>query len=319
MSAGFCTRCGARLEHGACPRGHPQRVARARRRQRRRWPVLVVVVAFLVVAAYAGLVSYPRRAAGELMRPASADYVASLTAYRRAAKALPQSGTGARALVEGADAILDEADQARTTAARAQLALEDRSASELPVISTRTPLAEALELRDRMRSFYTAALEALGSLDGIGRYLVDLSNALPRVAEIGAELSEASGAEVAEAAEGLKPEATQLRADLRALAPPDELGSVHAALEAIARSIEERLEEVAQAAEQGASPVVQALVEDVITEAAAFREAISEAPAEALDKGLGDRLRSARSNSKRVNEGLEELAQAGVSGLTLPP
>ena len=317
MSSGFCTRCGAALVRGACPRGHPQRVARATKRRRGRWPVLVVLLGVAVAAGSMGLVWYPFRAAEALMRPTSSEYSRALTAYRAAVDAVPEPDGEAAALIEAVGPVLDRAQEARDRLAEAHLSLEERTAVRLPIVSSRPPLGEALELRESILSFYTGGLETVGRVDAVARYLSGLSGSLGRLDDLEQEFEGVSPEGAARAVESAQPVAEQLSADLEAVEAPEELGAVHAALRAIANRIEADLRQIARTAEQG-GPVVEALMADVRSEIEAFRRSLAEAPREALGSGLRTTLKTLGRRSRRINEGLTALRDQGLGGIVIP-
>lgn len=319
MATGFCTRCGAVLRNGACPQGHPQRALRPRRRRRRRrWPItLLILVVVLGVAAYAGLVWYPVRAAGELMRPSSSEYAEAVGAYRATVDSLPSEGTEAEAVAEATDEILAESETARGALSEAQIALEDRAAPRIPVVSGRPPLGEALDVRERMLSFYTAALEAVGRLDAVARYLSGLGGTLPQIEQIEDSLRDAGG-DLGGAVATASSVAGRILADLEAISPPTELGALHSSLTAIVERIEDDLRQIDEARGQGSDPVVEALLDDVEGQAVSFRDAVAEAPQAAIESGLGPALRQIDRRIHRIDAGLEDLRSRGVTGVTVP-
>ncbi|MGH2654233.1 MAG: hypothetical protein ACRDHV_07780 [Actinomycetota bacterium] len=318
MATGFCTRCGAVLRNGACPHGHPQRALRARRRGRRKWPVVVLSLAVLLGAGgYLALVWYPLRAAGELMGPSSAEYTEALRTYRAAVDSLPVEDADAETVAEATEGILTQAESARGSLSTAQLALEDRSAPQIPVISGRPPLEGALDVRGKMLTFYTGALETVATLDGVARYLGGLSGTLPEIDEVEDSLRGAGndlGGPVATA----RSVAGRIIADLEAITPPAELGALHSSLTIIARRIEEDLEQIEDARGQATAPVIEVLLDDVAEQATSFRDAVAQAPQAAIQSGLGSALKQLDRRVGRINSGLTELRGRGVTGLTIP-
>ncbi|HEX2030398.1 MAG TPA: hypothetical protein VHL78_03210 [Actinomycetota bacterium] len=303
---------------GACPRGHPQRVARTRGRRRGRWPILVVLLGIAVAAGYLGLVWYPFRAAEALMRPTSSEYARALEAYRAAVDAVPEPDGEPEEVIDSVDPVLARAQEARDRLAQAQISLEERTAVQVPVVSGRPPLGEALDLRESILAFYTGGLETVGRLDAVARYLSGLSGALTQLEDLEQEFDGVSAEDAGRAMESAQPVAEQLNADLEALTPPDELGAVHSALEAIANRIQADLRQIAQTAEQG-GPVVEALLADVEAEIDAFRQSVAEAPVEALRSGLGSTLKTLTRRTGRINEGLAALRADGLAGIVVPP
>lgn len=319
MSTGFCSVCGAVLRNGVCPNGHPQRaVRRSRSRARRRWPWLAVALFLLVaVGAYGALRWYPMRAAGNLMRPSSREFEEALVAYRQTVEAVP-SGGEAQVVVDGAQEVIRRADEARVSLSGAQIALEGRTPPNLPVISTRPPLDEAASIRERMLRFYTAALKGVADLESVAGYLTEIAGTLPQLADVEDTLRDASPAEVAGAVESAIPVADQLAGDLEALTPPDDLGSVHASLQALADQIGADLEQITETGREAAEPVLRALVRGIVVEIETFRETIAGAPDAAFGSALGRELRRVEGIVRRITRDLAELEDAGVDGLTIP-
>jgi hypothetical protein len=320
MSSGFCSVCGAVLRAGVCPNGHPQRAAqRSLTRRRGKWPWVVAILFLLVAgAAYVVLRIYPQRAAGDLMRPSSEEYAGALASYRAAVEAIPSAGDDAQAVVDGAEAVLVRVDTARGDLSEAQLALEERTPPDLPIISTRPPLDEAIEVRQRMLRFYTAALAAVADTESVAGYLMEVSGTLSQLRDLEGTLRGVSPEDVPSAVEAAIPISNQLTADLEAVTPPEELGSLHASLQAIAEQVGNDLEEAAGTGRPSAEPVVRALVGRIEAGMQSFRAAIAGAPDTALSSGLGKELRRVETIVRRIDEGLEELEGSGVSGLTIP-
>jgi hypothetical protein len=320
MSTSFCTICGAVLRNGVCPNGHPQRAAlRARTRRRRRWPwVLAFLVLLIAVTAYGGLRWYPMRAAGELVGPTSVEFAAALEAYREAVEAAPVEGDDPQAVIEAAAAVVEPAQAARIQLTQAQLKLEGRTAPEIPVISDQPPLSDAIELRERMLRLYPVALETVADLESLAGYITELSRTLPPLQNIESMLRKAGAAELSEAVAEATPVAGQLSADLEAITPPDELGAVHASLQAIAAQITGDLEQAGETGGQASEPILRALVKDIIGEVRDFRQMVAASPATALESGLQAGLRAVDRLAARIEEGLRTLQDEGVTGLTIP-
>jgi hypothetical protein len=320
MSSGFCSVCGSVLRDGVCPEGHPQRAAR-RRPPRRRWAgplALIVTLLLLVAAAYAALFWYPERAAGDLLRPSSQDFAEALAAHDSMVRAIPPEGTEPEAVSSAVGVMLEETDDARTTITRAQGALEAREPTNIPVVSSRPPLEDAARIRNRMLSFYTGSLELVADLESVSGYLTELSSTLPLIDNLERALGEGQdpGAIVAAAT----PVSEQLVADLQALTPPEELGSLHTSLLAIAATIRDDLEEAAASADQpGAEPVVAALLDDARTELETFRETVATAFDTALGAGIGAQIRRLDRRGGRITDELTEVRdQHDLTGLTIP-
>jgi hypothetical protein len=324
VSAGFCTVCGDALRDGVCPNGHPQRAQQrgrrqqARRRYRNLWTFLVV---FLLVAggAYAGLVWYPQRAAGELMRPSSEEFAGALEAYRTAASAFPPGATDPQVLVDASNAVLAASPPARERLSAASTALQRREPPNLPVVSSRPPLQQARDVREQMIAFDTRALEVVARLEAVAGYVTQVATTLPQLDTLGSTLGNPKPTEVGAAVAAATPIADQMMADLRALTPPDELGGLHSSLVAIARRIRADLDEVIGAAESGAGPVVTALVENIRGDLDSFRQTLGTAPREAGRAGLAPSLLRVEAIAQQVIAGLRALRDVhGLSGLTVP-
>jgi hypothetical protein len=320
MSSSFCTVCGAVLRDGVCPNGHPQRAAlRARSRRRRRWPwVLAFLVLLIAGTAYGSLRWYPMRAAEDLMRPTSAEFAAAMQAYRQAVGAAPMEGNDPQVVVEAAAGVLDPAERARAELTEAQVQLQGRTAPEIPVISDQPPLADAIELRERILRLYPLTLETMADLESLAGYVTELSRTLPQLQNVESMLRKASPANMSEAVAVATPVAGQLSADLEAITPPEELGAVHASLQAITDQITGDLEQAGQTAGQASEPVLRALIGDIIGEVRDFRQAVATSPATALEAGLGTKLRAVDRVTARIVEELKFLQADGVSGLTIP-
>jgi hypothetical protein len=320
MSSGFCNVCGSVLRDGVCPEGHPQRAAR-RRPPRRRWSgplALIVTLLLLAAAGYAALIWYPERAAGDLLRPSSEEFGEALDAYRSMVRAIPPEGTEPEAVSEAVGVMLDETGDARTTITGAQGALEAREPVNIPIISSRPPLDEAVLIRDRMLSFYTGSLELVADLESVSGYLTELASTLTLIDNLERALGEGQDTEAIVAA--ATPVSEQLVADLRALTPPEELGSLHTTLLAIAETIRDDLEEAAASVDEpGAEPVLAALLDDARTELETFRETVATAFDTALGAGIGAQIRGLDRQAGRVIDELTEVRdQHDLTGLTIP-
>ena len=316
MATRFCSRCGAVLRDGACPRGHPQRALRSRRRQRRKWPIVILALAVLVAAgAYLALQWYPARAAGDLMRPSSAEFTEALQAYRAAVESLPLEDTDPETVAGSTEDIQARAEAARQALSAAQLSLEDRSAPRIPVVTDRPPLDEALAVRDTMLSFYTEALETTAGLDGVARYLSGLTETLPEVDEVENSLlddNQAGGVATAQSVAG------RIVADLQAITPPEELGALHSSLAIVARRIEDDLQQIEETQGQASQPVIQVLLDDVAEQASTFRDTVAQVPQAAIDAGLGSTMARLERRVGRITSGLMALRDQGVMGLVIP-
>jgi hypothetical protein len=320
MAAPVCTWCGAVLRDGLCPNGHPQRASRQRRRRpRRRWPVVLPLVFLLIATAlYAGLTWYPARAAEGLMRPTSGEFARSVDAFRTSVEAIPEEADPEE-LLEGAAATRPIFEDARTTLAEAQIALEDRTTGNVPVLSSRAPLRQALDLRERVLAFYTSGLEIVSDLESVAGYLTELQTVLPQLGNIRRALEDAGGGNLGGAVASASPVANQMLSDLRALIPPDELGAAHASLVSIARRIRANLEEISGADGPGARPVVNALLGDIQNEIASFQATVGQAGELARRGGLGTRVEHLDREVEAIAGTLAELRSLyDVEGIQIP-
>jgi hypothetical protein len=323
MASRFCTVCGAVLRDGVCPQGHPQRVARRRPHpRRRRGPVLVLLLTLLLgAAAYAALFWYPERAAGDLLRPSSEEFAEALQSYRAMVDAVPPEGTDPEAVSSAVGALLQETDDARTVLGRAQGALEAREPVGWPVISGRPPLEDAARTRDRMLGFYTGALELAADLENVSGYLTELGTALPLIDNLEQALGRPGGADATDQiVASATPITEQLLADLEAQVPPEELGSLHESLLAIADTIRQDLEEARTSNQPGAEPVVAALLDDARDELDTFRNTVATSFDTALGAGIGEQIRRLDRRSGRIISDLAAIRDDyGMTGLTIPP
>jgi hypothetical protein len=277
-----------------------------------------VLLVLLGAGAYVALFWYPERAAGDLLRPSSEEFAEALDSYRSMVRAIPPEGTQPEAVSSAVGVMLEETDDARTTLTRAQGALEAREPVNIPVVSSRPPLDDATRIRDRMLSFYTGSLELVADLESVSGYLTELGSTLPLIDNLERALSEGedTGAIVAAAT----PVSEQLVADLQALTPPEELGSVHTSLLAIAATIRGDLEEAsASAGEPAAEPVIAALLDDARAELETFRETVGTAFDTALGAGIGAQIRRLDRQAGRVIDDLTDVRdQHDLTGLTIP-
>jgi hypothetical protein len=268
-------------------------------------------------AAYGALRWYPMKAAGDLMGPSSEEYTEALRAYRATVASFPAAGTDPKPVVQGAEQVLVQAESSRADIAAAQLALEGRSAPDVPVISDRPPLDSAILLRDRMLRFYTGALGTIADLEGTAGYLTELAGTLPQLRDLREALGPGGG-EVGPTIESARPISTQLAGDLEALTPPEQLGSLQASLEAFAGQITSNLDQAAEAGGQAAGPVFRALMDDIRGEIRSFEDAIAQAPETALDAGLRRQLRGLANRAQRIEAELSALRDQAVPGITVP-
>ncbi len=321
MSAPLCTVCGAVLRSGVCPNGHPQRSSRQKPRRSRRglWALLFVFVV-LAVATYGGLVLYPRTAAENLMAPSSEEFSSSLVAYRATAGAFPPGATDPQALGDIATAVLGAAGEARTRLSEANADLQGRQVVDLPVVSSRPPLDEALVVRDQMVEFYSSALEVIAGLEAVAGYVSQVSGVLDEVQGLEDTMKAAKAPEPMPSVNSAIPVAEQLIADLQAITPPDELGALHESLAGIAERIRLGFDDVIIAARGGKEsvPVVAATLQSIRDEIATFRETLGSTPQLARRSGLGDELQAVDDLAVRITEGLVSIQDDGVDGIVLP-
>jgi hypothetical protein len=288
-----------------------------RPRRRARGPLIVLILVVLGAAgAYLGLVLYPERAAANLMRPSSAEFTHALEAYRATAGSLPLGATDPSVLLQQATTILETADEARERLSSASGSLAAREPTDLPFVSSRPPLEQAITIRDQMAAFYTAALENVGSLESVAGYVSELGGILPQLQTFDETLG---GGDLSSAVASAIPIADQFNADLEALAPPDELGALHTSVLAIAQRIRADLDELSGAGNPANSPVVAALFEDVRGDVDTFRRTVGTAPEVARQAGLGLSLRGLETQAQQIIDGLRSLREDhGISGLTVP-
>jgi hypothetical protein len=280
--------------------------------------VLAIVVLVVAGLAYTGLRWYPRKAAGDLMRPSSEEYARAMEEYRAAVATVPEAGTEPGVVIEAASTLGGPVEAARTVLHRAQLGLEDRTTPAIPVVSDQPPLGDAVEVRRLMLRLYPLALEVMADLDGMADYVTELSRTLPQLQNIESTLRKSGAGGLGDAIAVARPIAGQLAGDLEAIVPPDELGAVHAALQAIAAQIGANLDEAAGAGGQASEPVLRALVKDVIREIRDFREAVASTPAAASEGEPGELVKRVDRLSERIEDGLAALRADGVGGITLP-
>lgn len=267
--------------------------------------------------AYAGLVWYPERAAGDLARPLSEGFTASRAAVDGAIAAFPTDP--ALESLPAADQVLSAADGARTTLAAAQLELEEQPAVTIPVISDRDPLRLANLVRDRLEAYYPEALDLIGDLEASARYLTQLTPVLPTLDNLEAALEGPLGQGGLGGILGAaRPVADQLLADVRTLSPPDELATSQASLLAIARGIKGSIQELERVGGEGRSPVLRALLEDVRSQLASFRETVAAATGEARAAGLDERIVALDEREAAIAADLRRLEEQGLEGLTIP-
>jgi hypothetical protein len=278
-----------------------------------------LLLVLLAGIAYTTLIWVPKKAAGDLMRPSSREFAEAVTAYRGATGALPPGATDPQVLGDLAAAAAAATGPAREEITAASLAITGRSPLDIPIISSRPPLPEAIELRERMTEFYTLALQAISGLERASSYLAQAAGVLPALASLEANAIETDPDAPQAAAQSSIPIADQLIADLQALTAPEELGGLHESLLTIAQRIRDGLDALAGArGGEAGRPVVAATLRSVRDEIAAFRQTFGTAPRQARGAGLGPLLEEIDALAVEIAERLDGLREAGVEGLTLP-
>ena len=269
--------------------------------------------------AYTTLIWVPKRAAGDLMRPSSREFAAAVAAYRSAAGSLPPGATDPQVLADLAASVAAATGPAREEVTTASLAITQRSALDIPVVSSRPPLPEAVAIRDRMTEFYTLALQSISSLERASSYLAQAAGVLPALDSLEANALATDPDEPQQSAASSIPIADQLIADLQALTAPEELGGLHQQLLAVAQRIRDGLDTLARSRGGNAGrPVVAATLRSVRDEIAAFRQAFGTAPRQARGAGLGPLLEQVDALAVEIAQRLDALRETGVEGLTLP-
>ncbi len=321
MSPALCSVCGAILREGACPNGHPQRAARRDGGPTRRTRIFPIVLLLVLIGgiAYTTMIWVPRKAAGDLMRPSSREFAEAVSSYRGATGALPPGATDPQALGDLAATAAAATGPAREQITAASVAIAERSPLDIPFISSRPPLPEAVAIREQMIEFYTSALQAISGLERASSYLAQAAAVLPALDSLEANAVATDPDAPQAAAASSIPIADQLLADLQALTAPEELGGLHEALLAIAQRIRDGLDALAGARGGDAGrPVVSATIRSVRDEIAAFRQTFGTAPRQARGAGLGPLLEELDTLAVEIAQRLDALREAGVGGLTLP-
>lgn len=271
------------------------------------------------MAGYGGFVWYPVKAAGDLMRPASQEFVGARDSYRAVVDAFP-AVPELQTLNEGLTATLAATQPAREALSEAQTALDARDTVDIPVVRSRPALKRALELRERMVDFYIGALELVADIEGDARYLTSLLQVLPRVPALRSALgTPKTPKEVDQVLGAARPIADQLVADVEALSAPAELGSTHEAARAIASGIRTALDELDGVTGRTARPIIETLVAEIGEQLTDLEETVLGAPQASRDATLGPRIAEFDKQATRVANGLRRLRDDhGIEGLTIP-
>ena len=322
MSPGLCSVCGAILRDGVCPNGHPQRAVRRGYEAPRRRRILPWLLLLLILggAAYTTLVWVPRTAAETLMRPSSSEFASAVESYRGAVGALPPGATDPQVLADLAASAVAAAAPARQELSDSSVALTEREPLDLPIISSRPPLPEAIAIRELMTEFYTGAQQVLTSVEVASSYITQAAVILPGLASIEERMLTADPDNPEVAVTAAIPVSDQLLADLQALTPPEEMGGLHESLLAIAQRIREGLGSLAASrGGEAGRPVVAATIRGVRNEIAALRQTFGTAPRQARGTGLGPLLEEVDALAVEITERLDALRDVhGLDGLTLP-
>jgi hypothetical protein len=280
----------------------------------------VVLLLILAGVAYTTLIWVPRTAAGNLMRPSSQEFAEAVEAYRGAVGALPPGATDPQVLADLAATAVSGAAPAREQISEASVALTERQPLEVPIVSGRPPLPEAVEVRELMTEFYTGAQQALTSVEVASGYITEAAAVLPALASVEERMQTADPNNPEVSVSAAIPVADQLIADLQALTAPEELGGYHAALLTIAQRIRDGLDALATArGGQAGRPVVAATIRSVRNEIAAFRQTFGTAPRQARGTGLGPLLEEVDALAVEITQRLSALRDThGLDGITLP-
>ena len=253
------------------------------------------------------------------MVSSSEEFERARTAYEATTGAFPNSPDPA-ILVQQAAAVLAAADAARAAITDAETRLEARSPVSIPVLDRRPPLPLAHDLRERMLSFYLGALELVADMEGVARYLTEVAAVLPKLEDLRSALgTPRTPAEVDAVIPAARAVADQLLADLDALSPPVETGSLNEALRAIAGTTRGHLDELDKVRGRVARPILATLVTEIGTQLDTFRDTFIGGPGAALEAGLAPRMAELAGQSGRITEGLARLRdEHGLDEVVVP-
>jgi hypothetical protein len=248
------------------------------------------VILAVAVALYGALVWYPVRATSSVMVPSSTEFEAARSLYVATVQAFPESADPV-AVTEGAASVLETADQAREAITAAQTSLEARTPLSIPLFDRRAPLPFARDLRDRLLSFYLAALELVTDMEGVARYLTEITAVLPRLDALRGALGEPRTPDQVDGVlPAARPVADQLIADVEVLSPPLELGPTHEELRALAGAVRGRLEELGRIRGKTGRPIIRTLVTEIRAQLDTFGGTVLGGPTAALEAGLRPRI-----------------------------
>jgi hypothetical protein len=269
---------------------------------------------------YTSLVWVPRNQAAKLMAPSSREFSSAVEAYRAAAGSLPPGATDPQVLADLAATAVTAAGPAREQLSDASLALTERKPLDIPIVSGREPLKEAVAIRSRMTEFYTAALQAISGLERVASYLTQTAAVLPPLASLEEAMLTADLDAPGVALDSAIPISDQLIADLQALTAPDELAGLHQSFLTIAERIRDGLESlVTSKGGQAGKPVVAATLKSTRAEIAAFRQTFGTASRRARGTGLGSQLEQVDALVVEITERLAALREVyGLEGISLP-
>jgi hypothetical protein len=263
----------------------------------------------VAIAVYGVLVWYPVRATSSVMVPSSTEFEAARSIYEATVQAFPQSADPV-AVAEGAGSVLETADRAREAITDAQTSLEARTPLSIPVVDRRAPLPLARDLRERMLSFYLAALELVTDLEGVARYLTEITAVLPRLDALRSALGDPrTPAQVDGVLPAARPVADQLIADVEVLSPPLELGPTHEEIRAIAGAARGRLEELDRIRGKTGRPIIRTLVTEIRAQLDTFGATVLGGAGAAREAGIAPRIADLQSQIRAITQGLALLRE----------
>ncbi len=263
----------------------------------------------VAIAVYGALVWYPVRATSTVMVPSSTDFEGARSIYEATVQAFPESADPA-AVAEGAAGVLETADRAREAITQAQTSLEARTPLSIPLVDRRAPLPLARDLRDRMLSFYLAALELVTDMEGVARYLTEITAVLPRLDALRGALGDPrTPDQVDRVLPAARPVADQLIADVEVLSPPLEVGPTHEELRAIAGAARGRLEELDRIRGKTGRPIIRTLVAEIRAQLDTFGATALGGAGAALETGLRPRIAELQGQIRAITQALALLRE----------